>query len=356
MQDTIEPPPSSAASPQVLAAAASGITDLVGGMGGDAERVLHAAKIDKSALENPINEISLGQYCRMFEQAAIETQYDNFGLRFGIDFKPRQLGPLGYMAINSPTLSAGLRNLVNYFPAHQQMSTLAMHQDHDVMTLEYQINDGRIGSRRQDAELSLGMFCNVFYHALGKQWTPLEIHFEHPRPLDGREHETLFGAPVFFAQPTNSIVFPERDLDAPMPDPDSYLFSLLEPFMRGRQRRACSDDLVGVVRQKIEQHFNTGDPGIRKIAAELGMSSWTLHRRLRDLEVSFHDLVRGARCELALRYVAQPHIALTEVAFLLGYSELSAFSRAFRQWTGMSPVRYRRHRIERGGASITGLV
>ena len=73
MQDTIEPPPSSAASPQVLAAAASGITDLVGGMGGDAERVLHAAKIDKSALENPINEISLGQYCRMFEQAAIET-------------------------------------------------------------------------------------------------------------------------------------------------------------------------------------------------------------------------------------------------------------------------------------------
>jgi hypothetical protein len=58
-------------------------------------------------LENPINEISLGQYCRMFEQAAIETQYDNFGLRFGIDFKPRQLGPLGYMAINSPTLSAG---------------------------------------------------------------------------------------------------------------------------------------------------------------------------------------------------------------------------------------------------------
>ena len=57
-----------------------------------------------------------------------------------------------------------------------------------------------------------------------------------------------------------------------------------------------------------------------------------------------------ARRELALRYVAQPHIALTEVAFLLGYSELSAFSRAFRQWTGMSPVRYRRHRSGRGAA------
>jgi AraC-like DNA-binding protein len=196
------------------------------------------------------------------------------------------------------------------------------------------------------------MFCNIFYHCHGKQWTPLEIHFEHPRPLEIREHETLFGAPVFFAQPTNSIVFRQRDLDAPMPEPDSYLFSLLEPFMRGRQRRACSDDLVGVVRQKIELHFNTGDPSIKKIAAELGMSSWTLHRRLRDLNVSFHDLVRGARRELALRYVAEPHIALTEVAFLLGYSELSAFSRAFRQWTGMSPVRYRRHRLERGAGAL----
>jgi AraC-like DNA-binding protein len=140
-----------------------------------------------------------------------------------------------------------------------------------------------------------------------------------------------------------------------MPDPDSYLFSLLEPFMRGRQRRARADDLIGLVRQKIETHFGSGDPGIKKIAAELGMSCWTLHRRLRELNVSFHDLVRGARRELALRYVAEPHIALTEVAFLLGYSELSAFSRAFRQWTGLSPARYRRYRLERRTAEAAGV-
>jgi AraC-like DNA-binding protein len=347
MQDKIEPPPSSAASPQVLAAAATGITDLVGGMGGDAERVLHSAKIDKSALDNPINEISLGQYCRMFEQAAVETQYDNFGLRFGIDFKPRQLGPLGYMAINSPTLSAGLRSLVNYFPAHQQMSTLAMHQDHDVVTLEYQINDGRIGSRRQDAELSLGMFCNVFYHALGKQWTPLEIHFEHPRPWNPREHEDLFDAPVFFSQPTNAILFRRRDMDVLMPEPDPYLFSLLEPMMSGRRRRAIPGDLVGLVQQKIEAHLGHADALLAKVAHDLGMSSWTLHRRLRDLNVSFSDLLRGTRRQLAMRYVAEPHIPLTEIALLLGYSELSAFSRAFHQWAGMSPARYRRECMKR---------
>ncbi|HEY7689270.1 MAG TPA: AraC family transcriptional regulator [Dongiaceae bacterium] len=347
MQDSSEQPQATSAGPQVLAAAASGIADVVGGLGGDVERVFRAAKIDKGVLENPINEISLGQYCRMFEHAAIETQYDNFGLRFGIDFKPRQLGPIGYMAINSPTLAAGLRNLVDYFPAHQQMSTLALRADRDIMTLEYQINDGRIGLRRQDAELSLGMFCNVFYHCLGRRWAPLELHFEHPRPWDAREHEALFDAPVFFTQPTNAILFRRRDMDTLMPDPDPYLFSLLEPMMSGRRRRSASGDLIGLVQQKIEAHLGHSDAVMKKVAQDLGMSSWTLQRRLRDLNVSFSDLVRGARRELAMRYVAEPHIALTEIAFLLGYSELSAFSRAFHQWVGMSPARFRREHMKR---------
>ena len=347
MDATIAASHSQGRGPQVLAAAADGIVGMISAMGGDVDRVFGEARVDLELLDSPFNELSLRQYCQLFEEAARQTHCDNFGLRFGHGFKPRQLGPLGYMAINSPTMAAGLRALVDYMPAHQQNTTMALRQERDLLYLDYQITDGRISRRRQDAELSLGMFCNIFYHCHGKQWIPLEIHFEHPRPLENREHETLFGAPVFFAQPTNSIVFRQGDLDRPMPDPDSYLFSLLEPFMRGRQRRAGTDDLVGVVRQKIEQHFNTGDPNIKKIAGDLGMTSWTLHRRLRSLNVNFHDLVRGARRDLALRYVAEPHIALTEVAFLLGYSELSAFSRAFRHWTGMAPARYRRKRLER---------
>jgi len=341
--------------PQVLAAAADGVVHMIKAMGGDVDRVFGEARLDIGRLESPFNEISLKQYCELFEESARLTHCDNFGLRFGHGFKPRQLGPIGYMAINAPTMAAGLRALVDYFPAHQQNTIMALRQERDLLFLDYQITDGRISRRRQDAELSLGMFCNIFHYCIGRQWRPLEIHFEHPRPAESREHETNFGAPVFFAQPTNSILFRRGDLDVLMPEPDPYLFSLLEPFMRGRQQRFSVDDLIGLVRQKIEAHFNTGNPGIKKIAAELGMTSWTLHRRLRDLNVSFHDLVRGARRELALRYVAEPHLALTEVAFLLGYSELSAFSRAFREWTGMAPAHYRRQRLDcredaRGGA------
>src|SRR6185312_5117532 len=245
MDATIAASHSQGQGPQVLAAAADGIIPMIAALGGDVDRIFGEVRVDIGLLNSPFNELSLAQYCRLFEEAARQTGYDNFGLRFGHGFTPRQLGPLGYMAINSPTMAAGLRALVDYMPAHQQNTTMALRRERDLLYLDYQITDGRISRRRQDSELSLGMFCNIFHHCHGKHWTPLEIHFEHPQPLDGREHETLFGAPVFFAQPTNSIVFPERDLDAPMPDPDSYLFSLLEPFMRGLQRRACSDDLVG---------------------------------------------------------------------------------------------------------------
>jgi AraC-like DNA-binding protein len=328
--------------PQVLASAATGVIELIRRMGGDVDRIFGATRIDTSVLDSPLNELSLKQYCELFEQAARQTQYDNFGLRFGHGFQPKQLGALGYLAINSPTMAAGLRNLCDYFPAHQQSSTLALREDRELLYLDYQINDGSIARRRQDAELSLGMFCNIFRHCHGSRWRPIEIHFEHPSPLEPKEHEALVEAPVVFSQRINSIVFRRADLEGAMPDPDSYLFSLIEPFMRKRRARPRPDDLVGLVRRKIEAHLDNGNPRIKKVASELGLTSWTLHRRLRDLNVNFHDLVRGARRQLALRYLSEAHLPLTEVAFLLGYSEQSAFTRAFRQWTGMGPARYRR--------------
>jgi AraC-like DNA-binding protein len=348
--------PAVASGPQILASAATGIADMIATLGGDAGRVFESVHVDAHSLDSPFNELNLAQYCQLFEEAARQTRYDNFGLRFGYGFKPKQLGAIGYMAVNSPTLAAALRNFCGYFPAHQQNTTMTLREERGLVYLDYRIEDGRIGRRRQDAELSIGMFCNIFWHALGRSWRPLEIHFEHPKPQEAREHEALYDTPVYFSQPFNSLVFRRSDLDTIMPDPDSSLFSLLEPFMSGRCRRARPDDLVALVRQKIETQLQHGNPSIKKVATELGMTSWTLHRRLHDLDVNFNDLVRGSRRDLALRYVAEPHIPLTEIAFLLGYSELSAFSRAFRQWTGMAPAHYRRQcaltrRLDRSASS-----
>jgi AraC-like DNA-binding protein len=339
-----------AITPRILAAAANGVVDAIMAHGADPDRVLGAAAIHAAELNDPMRELTLARYCAMFEAAARQTRDDNFGLHFGHGFTPRQLGTIGYVAISSPTLAAGLRNMSRYFAAHQESSLLALRVSGEVATLEYQVQDGRIACRRQDAELSLGMFCNVFWHCLGRSWQPLEIHFEHPRPLDGHEHAQLFRAPTYFARPTNAIVFHAGDLDAVMHSADAYLLTLLEPMLRDRLARANTDDLVGLVRRAIERGFAGSGPDSNRVAGDLGMTGRTLHRRLQERGCSFTELVRASRRELALQYLAMPHIPLTEIAFLLGYSELSAFSRAFHQWAGLAPMRYRKQRLAAAAA------
>ncbi len=329
-------------SPKILAAAASGIEELIARHGGDVDAIFGRATIRTDQLASPINELNLYQFCRLFEEAARQTGYDNFGLQFGQDFAPQRLGAIGYIAITSPTLAAGLQNLVRYFPAHQDSSVLSLEADHDLLWLNYQILDPRVEARRQDAELSLGMFCNVLRNGLGLDWSPLEVHFEHQRPDGGDEHERRFGAPTLFGRRTNAIAFRREALSAPMAACDPYLFSVIEPFLAQRQAtRRTPTDFVTALKQELKLQLGEGASTLRALARRMGVEQAELQRRLRELGVSYNDLLRAVRQDLALRYIRESDMSLTEIALAVGYSELSAFSRAFRAWTGVSPQRYR---------------
>ena len=171
--------------PKVLSCAATGVVEHIKRNQGDVAAVFSCAGIRVDDLNSPVNELMLNQFCTLFDAAAKNTRNDNFGLEVGSTFKPEHLGPLGYAAICSPTLSAAVGNLVKYFPAHQGLTSFGLIQDGDVFWLSYRINDKRIEQRRQDAELSLGIFWNIFKSALGEHWRPLEVRFEHPKPDTG---------------------------------------------------------------------------------------------------------------------------------------------------------------------------
>lgn len=329
--------------PKVLASAAQGVVEMIDNHNGDVDSIFGRADLNTNDLTNPLNELDLKRYCALFEEAAQQTHNDNFGLRFGDQFKPEQLGALGYASISSPTLHKAIQNLVGYFPAHQSNTIMSLSRDQDIVWLHYKIIDPRIPTRRQDAELSLGIFCNFFRHCLGAEWSPLEVHFEHMAPDASAEHESVFGAPVLFNQKANSIAFREESLNAVMPECDPYLFSVLEPILAEKKsQRENPGDIVEVLRQHIVTSLGNGNLSMNKVAKDMGMSPWQMQKRLKDFGVSFQELTRMAREELALRYVADKNMPLTEIALSLGYSELSAFSRAFRQWAGMSPQQYRR--------------
>jgi AraC-like DNA-binding protein len=332
-----------ASPPKVLAYAANGVLEKIKLHGGDPDSILGNATINTSDLSNPLNEINLNQYCLLFEEAAKNTGHDSFGLDFGAQFQPEQLGAIGYAAIASPTLSAALRNMEYYFSVHQGQSSFGLIQEEDVIWLSYRILDERIRHRRQDAELSIGMFRNIFRRALGADWAPLEIRFEHEKPENFTEHEKIFNAPIMFGRRTNAFAFRRSDLAKKMPDQDPYLFAIIEGFLKSRSKLSTSiEDFATVVRNQIKLHLGDCALNLTTIAKIMGYTESSFQKELKETGVNFNDLLRAARQELALHYIKDKNIPLTEVAFLLGYSELSAFSRAFRAWTGLSPQLYRR--------------
>jgi AraC-like DNA-binding protein len=326
--------------PVVLAAAACGAVDFITARGGDPERVAAAAGVTLPQLEVPTDPIDLHGYCGLFEEAARQTGEDNFGLWYGQQFEPHMLGLIGFIALASPTLGEAVKNLAHYFPLHQSGTRTRLVAYDKLFYLDYQILDGRIVNRRQDAELTMGMFANLFRHCLGRTWAPEEVHLEHAAPQAPNEHEQAFRAPIFFGRGSNRLVFRNEHLDRPMPGADPRLLSLLRASLtRVAQttQLAFKDRLTG----EIRTHLAAGEVKFADIAEALKMSQSTLLRRLEDEGIGFAKLVEHVRREQARAYLAQRHIAVSEIALLLGYSEISAFSRAFKRWEGMSPNQFR---------------
>ncbi len=335
--------------PRVSSVAASGVLGLIGQCGGDHDRILGAARLNPHEIANPSATLDLRSYCTLFEQAAAQTGVDHFGLRFGAAYQVENMGPLAQLALNSPTLAAALQNLCRYFPAIQEHSTLSLREDGALIHLEYQIRDGRITQRRQDAELSIGIFNNFFRRCFGAKWSPEEVHFEHLRAAQPGAHQAILNAPVYFAQPANAILFRRASLTQPMPGANPARLPALHAELTRRSATARPDDFTGQVAQEIRIGFYSGDPSIIAVARRLGLSRATLYRRLAAGPQDFTQLTQSVRQDLALMYAAQPHIPFMEIAALLGYAEPSAFTRAFRRWTQTTPAQYRMTHLNKCG-------
>ncbi len=323
----------------VLASAATGIVDFLNSNGGDVDLVFGRTGIAPELAGTPTLKLRLAAFCSLFEEAARQTGNDNFGLWFGNQFAPRDLGLWGYASISSPTLGSALENLVGLFDWHQESSHMGARRCSDgLIQLEYQIHLPEIVERRQDAELSLGMFLNVIRECCGPNWAPEEVYFEHAKPADWHDHETAFQAPVYFSQPTNALVFRDEVLNLPMPGRDLTLMTMMRSCLE--QLGSTSDKpvtLIDQVRTFVRNYLPSGYPTLKKVSDGLQISPAAIQRELASEGLAYKELVETTRRDLTFMYLKQRQLPFSEISLLLGYSELSAFSRAVRRWTGQSP-------------------
>ncbi len=288
------------AEPIVLASAATGIVSFIERSGGDIDRIFGNSGIAPDMAGSPTLKLRLGDYCRLFEEASRRTQNDNFGLWFGNQFAPRDLGLWGYAAVSSPTLGSALENLVGLFRYHQESSGMRMVPAHDgLIRLEYRIEAPEILERRQDAELSLGMFLNVIRECCGQHWAPEGSHFRASAAAALAGTRAAFDAPVYFSQPTNALAFRREILEKPMPARDLKLLATMQTCLEALGLQGGEHGLFDRIGTAIRMRLPNGAPTLDQIAAELRVSAASVQRSLAEQGLSYKDALETMRRNLA---------------------------------------------------------
>ena len=199
---------------------------------------------------------------------------------------------------------------------------------------------------RHDCEMTLAIAVSFARRVTGVDWTPREVSFRHSRPQSVAEHERIFRSPVRFGRPSNELIFDSSLLALPMAKADAGLCAILD--RHARELLAKSPRRGGLaerVRRLLGEALNGGDPRQEAVSQKLGISVRTLQRRLSEEGTSHQDLLDEVRSELSRRYLQESKLAICEVAYILGFSEPSAFHRAFRRWTGVTPKEFRRAQV-----------
>ena len=245
--------------------------------------------------------------------------------------------------VNSPTIEAGFRNAGRYLSVHNQAAKVSFNIEGRFAYVGHLLSDPAIEAPRQHNEYSMAVALNMVRLMAGSSWAPLETHFAHLDPGQHSEQARVFGAPVSFGRAANAFVIEREFLDRQVPAADQRLYPILRHYLDEVLTEVPrEDDLLASIRRAVAESMRHGDPSLTKVGKRIAMGPRTLQRRLKDQGIEFKVLVDDTRRLFALTYLRDPGQTLAEIAYLLGYSEVSAFNRAFRRWTGSTPSDYRR--------------
>ncbi|GAA3641707.1 hypothetical protein GCM10022200_26870 [Microbacterium awajiense] len=260
-------------------------------------------------------------------------------LRYASLLRADDLGALGLGLKTAPTVRDALVRLVRYILVLSD-------------TLEYELQEGRHPalvmsrpSHRRGAQLAnecaLAAVASVLWTTAGDDLPLTEVSFRHPGPTSSAEHETFFGCPVRFDAERNAIGFTPSALERPTQLGDEGLSAYFLAELDVLKRETRDPSVRALVYVAVADALPDGVPRRTVIARRLGMSERTLHRRLADEGVTFQSVARAAQLDTAETLLAQTANSLGEIAFLAGFSDQSAFSRAFRAHAGCTPMAFR---------------
>jgi AraC-like DNA-binding protein len=322
-------------------------------MRADVAAIVESVGLTMDQLRDPDARFPFEVAVRLGAAAARAVQDPAFGLHLAELYRPGDFGLLDYLAHNSRTLHEALVRLCRYNRLLQD----AVETTVDVAggrAVVWQNVLGDVWIPPGSVENALANLVIIGRQLTGRPIVPLHVEFRHGAPNYAGEHERIFGGPVRFDSTRDALVMAPADLALPLANADPALCSILD-----RHAQKLLADLPRVasfgvrVRELIVSTLKDESPSEKRAASRLGMSARTLRRRLKQEGTTFEAIMGDLRRALAAEYLRHDDLSLDHLALLLGYSETSAFRRAFRRWYGISPVAYRRRqRSARSGPRL----
>jgi AraC-like DNA-binding protein len=323
-----------------LATATNILWKLIDAYGHDAEGVYRDVGIDPDLLNKPGARIPYTHVNRIWAKAAEIIHDPCFGLKGYKFWHPSYLHALGYAWLASHTLRDAFNRFARYLRILSEIPFLKLEEDSDGFTFVY---DVELLHLRIPAQVDLGMATAIHMCRLnfGENLKPKTVTFVHAEPPCASEYPALFKAPVHFSAARDSMTLYLADVDRHLIGANPQLARLNDQVMIEYLSKLDKDNIIDRVAAVIIDMLPSGGVTDEKVAGKLNMSRRSLQRRLKGVGTTFRRIMEGVRKDLAGTYVRDLDVELVEIAFLLGFSDQSAFSRAFKRWTGITPSEFR---------------
>jgi AraC-like DNA-binding protein len=304
--------------------------------------LLRRAGLTPELFADPEKRLSVQSQIRLLDEAAIALKDDCLGFTLARDFDPREIGLLYYVMASSQTLGEALKRLARYSKVTNEALVFGYREGNRLnISLSYS-GVPRYSDRHQ---MEFCMFAAIRLCRLltGQHLVPQHFSISHYRAGSTSEMARFVGTEVEFGADRDEFALRVDARELPLIHSDPYLSDLLLKYCEAAlaDRRGDMSQLRTKVENAIASVLPHGRVLVEDVARSLGMSQRTLARKLSDEGLNFTEILQQLRRDLAVRYLDDRKLHVSKIAWLLGFREVSAFTHAFKRWTGKTPSQMR---------------
>jgi AraC-like DNA-binding protein len=318
-------------------------------LGVRASAVLHRAGLPEALAQQPRVLLTTDELFALWRAVGDVSNNPAIGLQLGTETKTERFNPVGLAALSSQNFGAAIHQMARYKQLTCPEEILQKkHGDEWGIQFRWLLADEVEPPVLSDC--CFAWVLSIARQGTGTRLSPLRVEFIQPRPHI-RTIERHFGCPVACGASRNAIVFRTTDAQRPFVTRNAELLAVLAPQFEQELKQEKGDgNFLERVRVAVRHKLTGHRPTIEDIADSLRVSSRTLQRRLQDEGVNFQRVLEEARHQMARHYLNDAALELNDAAYLLGYEDANSFVRAFRNWEGVPPARWREEQRARAAS------